>query len=239
MSNLKNEILIQITSGRGPAECCWVVAQVLKLLLQEARMKGLEPVVIGREPAMENGTLYSAAVKLEGQGVAEFLQQWEGSVLWVGQSPYRRHHKRKNWFVGISRLALAEGGYMLRDHDIRYEATRAGGPGGQHVNKVSTAIRATHLPTGLSVMASDHRSQLQNKKAARERLSHLLAGQRLRHQQESIQANWQQHNELARGNPVRVFRGSDFKPYHQPEKSRGQRPAQKQEWKKRLHNMND
>ena len=239
MSNRINEQLIQITAGRGPAECCWVVAQLLKLLLQEARSFGLSATVISRETGVENATLASAAVKLEGQRLEEFLQSWEGSVLWIGQSPYRRHHKRKNWYVGINRLVLSDGNYELQERDIRYEATRAGGPGGQHVNKVSTAVRATHLPSGLSVLTSDSRSQLQNKKVARERLESLLAQQRLKHQQESIQANWQQHAELERGNPVRVFRGIDFKPHHQSQKYRAQRAAQKGEWKKRLQQMND
>ena len=208
----EKEILIQITAGRGPAECCWVVAQVLKVLLAEAVEWGLNFMVLTREPAIENGALYSAAVKLEGERGEEFVSHWEGSILWIGQSPYRKYHKRKNWFVGVNRLRLLDDSYTLEDHDIRYEATRAGGPGGQHVNKVSTAIRALHLPSGLSVLASDHRSQLQNKKAAKERLAKMLANQRLKDQQANIKANWQQHEELERGNPVRVFSGKAFSP---------------------------
>lgn len=234
-----NERLVQITSGRGPAECCWVVARVLKRLLQEARSQGLEATVMDREPGPENGTLSSAAVKLEGPKAEAFLQGWEGSILWVGESPYRKYHKRRNWFVGVNRLSMADKALALEERDIRYEATRAGGPGGQHVNKVSTAVRATHLPSGISVLASDSRSQLQNKKAATERLAAQLAQQRLQHQQESIRANWQQHNELERGNPVRVFRGSDFKPHHQPQKSRAAQPTQKRALQKGLQIMDD
>ncbi len=232
MKNQDKELLIQITAGRGPAECCWVVAQVLKLLLAEAVEWELSYTVLSREPAVENGTLYSAAVKLEGKGREEFCSRWEGSVLWVGQSPYRKFHKRKNWFVGVNRLKLAEDSAKLDERDIRYEATRAGGPGGQHVNKVSTAIRATHLPSGLSVLASDHRSQLQNRKSAKERLTKLLANHRLKDQQATIKANWQQHEELERGKPVRVFKCTDFKPAHFPTKEGEKRSARKQEWKK-------
>ena len=226
--------MIQITAGRGPAECCRVVAQVLKMLLAEAMEWGLSYNVVEREAGPENGTLLSAAVKLEGKEREAFFSQWEGSILWTGQSPYRKYHKRKNWFVGVNRLRLANETMVLKDQDIRYEATRAGGPGGQHVNKVSTAVRATHLPTRISVLASDYRSQLQNKKAARERLEKRLAEYRLKDQQANVREGWQQHDELERGNPVRVFTGTGFKPEHSPKKQREKRTSLKQEWKKEL-----
>jgi peptide chain release factor len=239
MKNGDKELLIQITAGRGPAECCWVVAQVLKILLKEAGDWKLKYTLIDREPAMENGTLYSVTIKLEGDKREEFFSAWEGSILWIGQSPYRRFHKRKNWFVGVNRLQDIHSCSSFEEASVRYEATRAGGPGGQHVNKVSTAIRATHLPTGISVLASDSRSQRQNKKAAGERLAKMLLDQRLKDQQASVRANWQQHGELARGNPVRVFSGSDFKPHHAPVKLREKRQKEKQDWKMHMFQHTD
>ena len=221
------ETTIQISAGRGPAECCWVVAQVLKLLLLEARQLGLTATVIAREAGPENATLYSAAVMLSGAQVEAFLEGWEGSLLWIGKSTYRKYHKRKNWYVGVKRLELPHTAASLKEGDIRYEATRTGGPGGQHVNKVSTAIRAMHLPSGISVLASESRSQLQNKKAARKRLENHIAEMQLKQQQETIRHGWQQHLELERANPVRTFCGSDFKLHHQPEEQRALRPAQK------------
>jgi len=62
----------------------------------------------------------------------------------------------------------------LRDEDLREFFARSGGPGGQHVNKVSTAVTLTHLPSGLSVTVSDSRSQGMNRKIARERLAEKL-----------------------------------------------------------------
>jgi protein subunit release factor B len=62
----------------------------------------------------------------------------------------------------------------LRDEDLRESFARSSGPGGQHVNKVSTAVTLTHLPSGLSVMVSDSRSQSMNRKIARERLAEKL-----------------------------------------------------------------
>ena len=65
----------------------------------------------------------------------------------------------------------------LRDEDLRESFARSGGPGGQHVNKVSTAVTLTHLPTGLSVTVSDSRSQSMNRKLARERLAAKISDQ--------------------------------------------------------------
>jgi protein subunit release factor B len=72
----------------------------------------------------------------------------------------------------------------LRDEDLRESFARSSGPGGQHVNKVSTAVTLTHLPTGLSVTVTDSRSQSMNRKLARERLAEKLQERRkARHQQ--------------------------------------------------------
>jgi peptide chain release factor len=121
---------------------------------------------------------------------------------------------------------------QIDEKDIGYEATRSGGPGGQHVNKVSTAVRATHKPTGLAVLASNSRSQLQNKKAARERLIQLLKLKQLDNRKEVVQANWQNHNELERGNPIRVFKGSNFKSEYVTKTYKSKRQKQKLELKK-------
>ena len=160
------EKLIQITSGRGPAECCWVVAQVLKLLMQDAKTHSIECSVINKEKGTENGTLASVLIRLKGKEIEKFTDSWLGTIQWVGQSKFRKHHKRKNWYVGVNELKVMDKKHSFHEHDIRFEFTRAGGPGGQHVNKVSTAVRATHLPSKTKVFVSNHRSQLQNKKEA-------------------------------------------------------------------------
>jgi peptide chain release factor len=208
---MMSEKIIQITSGRGPAECCWVVAQILKYMLIEAKDFGLNCTILNREEGIENGTLFSAAIQLEGSGVEEFIKKWIGTVQWTGQSKFRKHHKRKNWFVGVNELEMSNESNELNGSDLKFEATRAGGPGGQHVNKVSTAIRVTHVSTGLSVLASDSRSQLQNRKKAKERLLAILKVRQLEDRKNDIKNNWNNHNELERGNPVRIFKGSDFK----------------------------
>jgi protein subunit release factor B len=75
-------------------------------------------------------------------------------------------------------MAQAHPPVTLRDEDLRESFARSSGPGGQHVNKVSTAVTLTHLPTGISVTVSDSRSQSMNRKIARERLAEKLQERR-------------------------------------------------------------
>lgn len=201
--------IVQITSGRGPAECCLAVALALKELLKEAKQLQITCEVIDRVKGQENGTLVSATVKLEGRNVEDFCSDWIGVVQWICQSPYRKYHKRKNWFIGIESYDLNSIGEW-NEKDIRYQTLRASGPGGQHVNKVETAVRAIHEPSGLSVMANDSRSQIQNKKAATERLKEQYVQWQMKSIKGNQQQQWQQHNELQRGNPVRTFVRNDF-----------------------------
>lgn len=160
---------LQITSGRGPVECCRVVALVLEKILREAQKRKLRVEILEKETGPVNRTLLSAVVALEGASCDVLADEWEGTVLWIARSPYRIHHRRKNWFVGVQTFLLSESREATED-DIRYETLRASGPGGQHVNKTESAVRAVHIPSGISVVASDQRSQWQNKKLATERL---------------------------------------------------------------------
>lgn len=95
----------------------------------------------------------------------------------------------------------------MDDADIVYETCRSGGKGGQNVNKVETSVRATHLPTGLSVKCSDERSQSQNKVIARKRLMLKLRETHERKLADAQKQQWGQHDALQRGNPVKKFSG--------------------------------
>jgi peptide chain release factor len=198
------KVYMQITSGRGPAECCRVVALVLEKILKQAVAKGVKTEIVERETGPLNRTLLSAVISLQSGDYHALIEDWEGSVQWIAQSPYRIYHKRKNWFVGVQTFTLSES-QEATEAEIRYETLRASGPGGQHVNKTESAVRAVHIPTGMSVVASDQRSQWQNKKLATERLLLKLASWSIEQAMIQAQANWSNHNCLQRGNPVKVI----------------------------------
>ena len=103
---------------------------------------------------------------------------------------------------------------IFRTNSIR-ETLRSSGPGGQHVNKTDSAVRATHLPTGLSVKVQTERSQHANKRLARALLA-LKLSMLAEDQASGERAERRlQHHRLQRGSPVRVFRGEDFQPLPQ------------------------
>ncbi len=207
---MSKEKIIQITSGRGPAECAWVVAKLLKVFLSDVKSFGFEYKVISRVAGQEAGTLLSASISLKGKNTDEFLSAWEGSIQWIGKSMFRKYHKRKNWFVGLKSFSLTKVN-SLHEKDIKFQTLRSSGPGGQHVNKTESAVRATHITTGIAVLVQDSRSQHQNKKIAIQRLSDKFQEIRIKQLVQEFETSWSQHNSLQRGNPVRVFYDINFK----------------------------
>ena len=203
-------ILLQITSGRGPAECCWVVARLAESIIADAQNIGLNAEIIEEEAGPEKGTLFSALLHLDGEGAERFAASYEGTIQWIGYSIFRPGHKRKNWFVGVQRVPVPQTA-IFSERDIRIETLKASGPGGQHVNTTESAVRAVHIPTGLIAMARDERSQNANRKRALERLSILVARHEQRQLAKAQKQRWDAHNDLVRGNPVRVYEGADFR----------------------------
>jgi len=201
---------LQITSGRGPDECCWAVAQVVKAMISDASERGYAMRLLEAVPAGRPDLFKSALLSLEGQDLSAFLSQWEGTIQWIGQSQFRPAHKRKNWYVGVASYKAPQENES-RSQDIRFEAMRSSGPGGQHTNKTESAIRATHLPTGLSAVAQEERSQHMNRKLALSRLHQKLDQQKQNTAMQLQQERWDSHNALERGNPIRVYEGLSFK----------------------------
>lgn len=200
---------VQISAGRGPAECAWVVAQVLKEMKAFATRKGLTCEMISRSQGSEPGTLNSCLLKLDGFKAEDTLNVWAGTVQWIGKSPYRKFHKRKNWFVGVS-VFVDNNLVVFDEKDLQFSTFRSSGPGGQHRNKVETAVRVVHQPTSISVTAADSKSQLQNKKAAIAKIRLAMVQHRMEMLQARVDEQWQEHLSLQRGNPVKVFEGREF-----------------------------
>lgn len=206
-------MLLQLTASNGPQECELAIAHAMRLLLDEAQRMGVRPQLLESCPGASQGTWRSVLLALEGEGAPALAQRWCGSVLWVCPSPYRPAHPRKNWFIGVQRFAGDEPGHKaieLHEEDLIFEAVRATGPGGQHVNTTDSAVRVTHRPTGMSVKVQTERSQHANRRLARLLLAHKLSERAELALQKARADRWQQHQAVERGNPKRVFQGPRF-----------------------------
>lgn len=201
------EVVLHITAGKGPQECRWVVGQLARAFLREARELGLEAEVLDGTEELSASVL----LRIAGEGALDFALKRIGTNQWIGTSPQRPGHKRRNWFVGVALAPQPDAVPDLGEHDVVYQAMRASGPGGQHVNKTDSAVRATHLPTGLVATAQEQRSQHANRKLARLKLAIMLEERRGQALDDARRSQWQAHQELERGNAVRAYAGPGFK----------------------------
>ncbi|MEC8428049.1 MAG: peptide chain release factor H [Pseudomonadota bacterium] len=219
----KNEVAwLQLSAGQGPKECGWVVAQLMKRLLQDAKEHSISAELVEsltfdktmrKQNLIDVDAYRSSLIRLEGIGVEAYVQSWVGPIKWQGESPYRPKHKRCNWFAGIELVSVngvkeIDIKQLAREVDV--EAMRSGGPGGQHVNKTSSAVRITHRPSGVQIRVESDRSQHRNRQLAMERLQMILADGEKAEGRAQVRDRWQKHYQVKRGSPVRVFQGLDF-----------------------------
>ncbi len=203
---------VHVTSGQGPDECALAVHELVLRIVQEAAKAGVVADILDSVDGRKQGTYSSALLCLSGNGAKAFTKPWVGTIQWICQSPYRPHHKRKNWFIGANILEpLADEKIELKDGDITWKTARTSGPGGQHVNTTDSAVQATHHPSGVQVTASAMRSQHANKQLALEKLFAILLSRKRERAAKQAQEKWKKHYELERGNPVKIFVGMAFK----------------------------
>ncbi|MGJ5816397.1 peptide chain release factor H [Paludibaculum fermentans] len=205
MTHNPSHVWLQVSAGQGPAECAWAVVKTLETMQAEAQAAGLQWNLVELEAGPQPGTASSALVALTGEGIDAFTSAWCGTIQWIAKSPFRPAHKRRNWFVAIEALPSVEES-TLDPKDVRWETMRASGPGGQHVNRTESAVRVTHLPTGLQAVSANERSQHRNRQLALARLSAKLSALQAERLSRATQQRWQAHQNIERGNPIRVFR---------------------------------
>jgi protein subunit release factor B len=150
------------------------------------------------------------SVEIDVAGEADLvLRDLGGTHALVARSVARGNRSRKRWFAGVSihPAPTHDGdGARLDDRDLVFSAMRAGGPGGQHVNKTSTAVRILHKPTGITVKVSSERSQYLNRKVARNRIALILERQHQATVAERSQSLRLSHYQFERGSAVCVWR---------------------------------
>lgn len=199
-----------ISSGNGPGECRQAVAHVLEHMRKEAEAASVQIDISEREAPHGPS---SAIVILNGAGATALARAWVGAVLWRCQSALRPRHRRKNWFVQIFELEHQTNAISIDPSDVQMTAIRAGGPGGQHQNKTSSAIRARWAsPDGhtYAVVVRNQRSQHQNRRIALDRLQELASADHREVEDARRGQAHHMHHQLERGNPRRTFEGPKF-----------------------------
>ena len=199
-------VRLLLSAGRGPQECAWALAHLLRRLEADAARQRLRVHRVDSVAGDRSGTYRSVLVEIGGAGVEAFAASWTGTLCWQAPSPYRAGVGRKNWYVTAQPCPADGDPAPFAESDVEVVACRTGGPGGQHRNKASTAVRATHRPSGLVVVVDTERQFSLNRRIALRLLRQRLARRDETAVRDATTARWHLHDRLVRGDPARVER---------------------------------
>ena len=202
----KNNAIIRLNAGAGGTEACDWSSMLYRMYTRYADRNGFSVEVLDMLDGDEAG-IKSVTFQVNGENAYGYLKSEKGVHRLVRISPFNAAGKRQTSFVSCDVMPEIEEDLdvEINDDDLRIDTYRSSGAGGQHINKTSSAIRITHLPTGIVVTCQNERSQFQNKDKAMQMLKEKLYMLKQQENEEKISGIRGEVKDIAWGNQIRSY----------------------------------